>query len=330
MARSIAVRGAVLAWSCSVLLAACGTEGPSEPRPDPGRGPHPEPTDPVVVAAAGDIACGSETSQLGTYPCQHAATAALVRAMNPDAVLALGDLQYEQGALDDFLRYYDAAWGTFKHITYPVAGNHEYDTPKGVGYFDYFNGVGVDSGRAGSRTKGYYAFTLGSWRAIALNSNCARAGGCGAGSPQEQWLRAELAADPVRCTLAFWHNPRFASGGPIDTTSADYGIVVSALWQALEDHGADLVLSGHVHMYERLAPLTNTGAVDTQRGIRSFIVGTGGKNVHITTRARVGSEVRHGTGFGVLKLVLRDDGYDWDFRSVPGGNFSDAGSAACR
>lgn len=278
----------------------------------------------MLLVASGDIVCGTETAP--TFACAHRATASLVRAIKPHAVLALGDLQYEDGELEDFQRFYAPTWGFFKSHTYPVAGNHEYDTPGAAGYFDYFNGVGVDSGRAGHRARGYYAFTLGSWLLVGLNSNCDEVSGCNAGSPQEQWLRATLAKSTARCTLAFWHHARFTSVGFNDTT-------VAPLWKALEDHNADLILAAHGHNYERFAPLTSAGVPDAVRGIRSFVVGTGGKSVYNATRTEVGSELKAKV-FGVLRLVLRDGSVDWSFHAVPGSafprsHFSDSGSAAC-
>lgn len=278
----------------------------------------------VLLAAAGDIACGTETKP--TFACAHGATAALIRAIKPQGVLALGDLQYEDGELEDFRRFYHPTWGVFKGHTYATPGNHEYDTPGAAGYFDYFNGVGVDSGPAGHRLRGYYAVTRGGWQLISLNSNCAQIGGCHPGSPQERWLRALLANSTARCTLAFWHHARFTSVGFNDTT-------VAPLWKALEEHGADLVLASHGHNYERFAPLTAAGVPDAVRGIRSFVVGTGGKSVYNATRTEIGSEVKAKV-MGVLRLVLRDGRFDWFFRAVPGSafprsHFSDSGSAAC-
>ena len=132
--------------------------------------------------------------------------------MAPAAVLLLGDIQYETATLADFNTYFGPTWGAHKAITWPAAGNHEYQSGSPSGYFDYFNGVGVQNGRAGDRSKGYYSFDVGAWHLIAINSNCGSIGGCGIGSPQEQWLRADLAANPRACTLAYWHHPRFSSG----------------------------------------------------------------------------------------------------------------------
>jgi hypothetical protein len=224
--------------------------------------------DPVIVAA-GDIVCGTGTS--ASAPCKHAATAALVTSIAPAAVLLLGDIQYENATLADFNTYYQPTWGVHKAITWPSAGNHEYQTPGASGYFDYFNGVGVQSGRAGDRSKGYFSFNIGAWHLIALNSNCASIGGCDIGSPQEQWLRADLAANPNTCTLAYWHHPRFSSGSHGNNSS------MQAIWQALYDHRADLVLAGHDHDYERFGPQTATGALDNAAGVRSLVVGIGGK-----------------------------------------------------
>ena len=277
-------------------------------------------SDPVVVAA-GDIVCGTGTAT--ATACQQAATSALVAAIAPQAVLLLGDIQYENATLNDFNTYYQPTWGPHKPITYPAAGNHEYQTASAAGYFDYFNGVGVQAGRAGERGKGYYSFDVGTWHLIALNSNCASVGGCGAGSPQEQWLRADLAAHPTTCTLAYWHHPRFSSGSHGNVSA------MQPIWQALYDYRADLVLAGHDHDYERFGPQNPTGGLDQAAGIRSFVVGVGGKEMRGFGTIRANSEKRSSSALGVLKLILRPTSFDWEFVPVPGHSLTDVGSAAC-
>jgi hypothetical protein len=276
--------------------------------------------DPVIVTA-GDLVCGTGTSS--SAPCQHAETAALVTSIAPAAVLLLGDIQYESGTLSDFNTFYQPTWGVHKSITYPAPGNHEYQTSGAAGYFDYYNGVGVPSGRAGTRGQGYYSFNLGTWHIVSLNSNCGLVGGCGVGSPQEVWLRADLAANPAACTIAYWHHPRYSSGSHGDNA------ITQALWQALYDYGADLILAGHDHDYERFAPQTATGTLDVARGIRSFVVGTGGKETRPFSTARPNSELRNSSSLGLLKLTLHPTSYDWQFVPIPGHTLNDAGSAAC-
>lgn len=321
--RMIRCLAAALLYSgaTTLLLGCTGSEGTgpdTEPEVTTDTTREPQPS--VVVVAAGDIVCGGPPPT--SRECLHPVTATLVEQIAPRAVLVLGDLQYDKGELANFQQYYDPTWGRFKSITYPVPGNHEYEITGAPGYYDYFNGVGVDSGRAGHRARGWYAFTLGAWRIIALNSNCPQAGGCGPGSPQEQWLRATLAASSARCTLAYWHHPRFSAAGRSDST-------IAPLWKALEDHRADLILAAHSHNYERFAPLTSAGVPDAALGIPSFIVGTGGRSVHETARTEVGLQVKEGKTFGVLRLVLKDGGFDWEFRAEPGSGFTDAGSATC-
>ena len=277
--------------------------------------------DPVVVAA-GDLVCGTGTSS--SDPCRHAASANLITAIAPAAVLLLGDIQYENGTLSDFNTYYNPTWGAHKAITRPAVGNHEYQTAGAAGYFDYFNGVGVQTGPAGDRSKGYYSFDVGTWHLIALNSNCNSIGGCGAGSAQEQWLRADLAAHPSTCTLAYWHHPRFSSGSHGNNSS------MQAIWQALYDHRADLVLAGHDHDYERFGPQTATGVADQTAGIRSFVIGVGGKEMRGFGTVRANSERRSSAAIGVLKLTLHPTSYDWEFVPIPGHSLTDAGSAACQ
>jgi acid phosphatase type 7 len=264
--------------------------------------------DEVVVLAAGDIAdCASQGDE---------ATARLLDAQ-PGTVLLLGDIAYPSGRPQDFACYH-ASWGRFKARTRPSPGNHEYLTRDASGYFDYFGAA------AGARGKGYYSFDEGAWHLIAVNSNCSRVGGCGPRSPQEQWLRADLAATSKRCTLAFWHHPLFSSGRHGAHAS------MRPIWQALYDAGAELVLVGHDHFYERFAPQTPAGTADSARGIRQFMVGTGGKN-HTRVRTPVrNSEVRNDDTFGVLKLRLSPGGYRWQFLPEAGKTFSDAGAGSCR
>jgi hypothetical protein len=289
-----------------------------------------------VIAAAGDIACNSAPATIGTT-CQQRLTASLLAAgPSLSGVLTLGDLQYECGDYSNLLKFYDPTWGQFRALTHPAIGNHEYLTAPGTsgcdpattvpgeGYFDYWNGVGVASGPAGDRTKGYYSYEVGSWHLIALNSNCSQVGGCSATSPQATWLRSDLAAHPSACTLAYWHHPRFSSGEHGDNTS------VSALWDALYSAGADVVLNGHDHDYERFAPQTPAGVADPVSGIRQFVVGTGGRSHYAFPGAiHPTSDARNADTFGVLELTLRPQGYDWRFLPVQGGTFTDSGSGTC-
>lgn len=211
------------------------------------------------IAAAGDIACdpasGSFNGGLGVgLECRQRATSDLLVGAGYEAVLGLGDLQYEDGAFSKFGASYDPSWGRVKAVTHPAPGNHEYLTAGAAGYYQYFGAA------AGDPAKGYYSFDLAGWHLIALNSNCSAVGGCGAGSAQEQWLRADLAAHAsATCTLAYWHHPRFSSG------EHESDSTYQALWQALYDANADLVLVGHDHDYERFAP-QRRAALSTPQG----------------------------------------------------------------
>lgn len=279
------------------------------------------PADPVIVAA-GDLVCGTGTS--ATAPCKYAETAALVTSIAPVAALLLGDIQYETATLSDFNTFYHPTWGVHKSITWPAPGNHEYQaSASAAGYFDYYNGVGVQTGKAGPRGKGYYSFNLGAWHILSLNSNCGSIGGCGAGSLQETWLRADLAANSAACTLAYWHHPRFSSGSSGNNSS------MQAIWQALYDYGADLVMAGHDHDYERFSGQTATGLSDPARGVRSFVVGTGGKETRAFGTVKANSEFRNSNSLGVLRLTLHASSYDWQFVPIPGHTLIDAGSASC-
>ena len=287
-----------------------------------------------MVAAAGDIACDPDLTRfatgLGTRDaCHMLQTSDLLMKLDLSAALPLGDLQYEDGTLDKFQRSFDPTWGRLKAQMRPVIGNHEYRTPGAAGYFDYFNGPGVFDGPAGPRDKGYYSYDLGAWHVVTLNSQCSHpavdnpnAHDCDPGSPQERWLRDDLAAHPARCTLAVWHHPLFSSGleGRNDA--------VRPLFQALYEGGADLLLTGHDHGYERFAPMDALGNRDGARGVRQFVVGTGGKNHEQRVAPQPNSEVRNVTSFGVLRLDLRPNAYKWQFLN-DGGDFTDSGANAC-
>ena len=288
-----------------------------------------------VIAAAGDIACDPDLTRFGTGlgtsdACHMLQTSDLLMKMDLSAVAALGDLQYENGTLDKFQRSYHPTWGRLKSQTRPAVGNHEYRTPGAAGYFDYFNGPGVADGPAGPRDNGYYSYDLGSWHVVVLNSQCAHptadnpyAGDCAAGSRQEQWLRADLAAHPTACTLAYWHHPLLSSGSP------RFNSEVLPLFRALYDANVDVLLTGHDHGYERFAPMDPAIVRDPARGVRQFVVGAGGKS-HTGTRApQPHSEVRDDLTYGVLKLTLRPAGYRWEYLTDRPGVFDDSGANAC-
>jgi hypothetical protein len=281
-----------------------------------------------VIAAAGDISCDPlsgifNAGLCSQDQCRQLYTSDLLTGGGYDAVLPLGDLQYEVGAYADFLLSYDLSWGRVKQITRPVPGNHEYNTPGAAGYYDYFNGIGNQTGPGGDRSRGYYSYDLGSWHLIALNSNCGAIGGCGSSSPQGRWLADDLAASKTSCTLAYWHHPLFSSG--------EYRPGVDAgrpLFQQLYDSGADVVLNGHDHIYERFASQDPNGVSDA-RGIRQFIVGTGGKNHYPQGAPVPNSEVRNSTSYGVLALTLHRSSYEWKFVPAAGDTFTDSGSEGC-
>jgi hypothetical protein len=285
---------------------------PAPPGPPGVTGP------PATVYAAGDIACAPGDSSTSTK-CHQMKTSDIIVKGVAARVLALGDLQYNSASLSNLRASYDRSWGRFKSITSPVVGNHEGNAN---GYFDYFNGVKVNNGPAGVRGAAYYSFDVGSWHLIALNSNCARVS-CSAGSAQVQWLKADLAANPRACTLAYWHHPRFSSGHDGD------GTFMQDIWKTLYDANADLVLVGHSHDYERFAPMGASGGLDRTRGMREFVVGTGGAFPTGIGGARPNSEVRQNNTFGVLKLTLTATSYDWRFVPEAGKTFTDAGSQPC-
>lgn len=258
----------------------------------------------AVLVGAGDIAsCGlTGDSQ----------TAALLDDIS-GTVFAAGDTVYERGTAAEFQRCYAPTWGRFLNRTRPAVGNHEYNTPGAAPYYAYFGS------RAGKAGQGYYAYTLGAWRVIVLNSNIAM----NAGSAQTKWLEAELRANPVRCTVAIWHHPRFSSGFHGSDPRS------SAAWNALYTAGVELVLNGHDHDYERFAPQDPNGKADAARGIRQFVVGTGGASLRGFFATKANSEVRNSSTWGVLKLTLEPGAYRWQFVPVAGKTFTDAGSGTC-
>jgi acid phosphatase type 7 len=263
----------------------------------------------AILVGAGDIADCKDLSGAE-------ATAKLLDQI-PGTVMAVGDLAYPDGTKENFVCY-DKTWGRAKSRTRPAVGNHEFHSAGGTPYFDYFGAA------AGDPKTGYYSYELGTWHIVVLNSECKDVGGCEAGSSQEKWLRADLAAHPVACTLAYWHKPLFSSG-----SAHGNDLSVKPLFQVLYEANADLIINGHDHDYERFAPQTPDGAADPTRGIREFVAGTGGKNHRPFGEPKPNSEVRDATAFGVLKLTLNPGGYDWQFIPEAGKTFTDSGSGNC-
>jgi hypothetical protein len=261
----------------------------------------------AVLVGAGDIAsCRNHNAE---------ATAALLDTI-PSTVATFGDNAYPGGSAADFAKCYDPSWGRHKARTRPSLGNHDSREIGAPGYFGYFGAL------AGEPPYGYYSYELGDWHIVVLNSNCRKIS-CAAGSEQEQWLRQDLAAHPADCTLAYWHHPRFSSGGAHGSN-----IQVQDFWKALYEAGADVVINGHDHVYERFVPQDPFGNADT-RGIREFVVGTGGSGHDPRGTPIANSEVLSNSDFGVIKMTLHATSYDWEFIPVAGGTFRDAGSASC-
>jgi acid phosphatase type 7 len=269
----------------------------------------PEPPSGKVIVAVGDIASCSGTAD--------EATARLVSAIEGSTVLTLGDEAYPEGTPEEFHECYKPTWGHFEDRTKPVPGNHEYHTGEAKGYFSYFGKA------AGEPGEGYYSYDLGQWHIVALNSNCEEVG-CGASSPQVRWLKADLAKDTKTCTLAYFHYPLFSSG------KYRPGIrEVKPLWEALYAAKVDVVLNGHDHNYQRFAPQNPNGKADPHRGIREFVVGTGGRSHYPIRYPIANSEVYNDETYGVLRLTPRPEGYEWRFLAVEGETFTDSGSARC-
>lgn len=266
-----------------------------------------------TLLAAGDIP-----------PCPHGkptggsrATAAIIGA-NHGTVAPLGDLINGHTPRGDYKGCYGRTWGRYKSRTRPALGNHDYIRGSAAAYFSYFGR------RAGPRGKGYYSYTLATWHIVVINSNCSHIGGCRAGSTEERWLRLDLARHRALCTLAYWHKPLFTSGPP---RSGDPEL--RAFWQDLYRAGTDVVLNGHNHQYERFAPQNPSGVFDPHRGIREFVVGTGGSPLDPFREIKPNSQARNDTTYGVLKLTLKAGAYQWRFLPARGHTFTDSGSGTC-
>ena len=273
----------------------------------PASGSSAGPSDPVLVGA-GDIGdCASPGDE---------ATARLIEGV-AGTVFTAGDNAYPSGTGEQFSQCYNSSWGQFRSRTHPSVGNHDWETKGAIGYLGYF---GPAATNADGRT--WYSYDLGSWHVIVLDANCAKVEGCDARSAQGGWLAADLAASTARCTVAIWHQPRFSSGEHGNDPQ------VAPFWDALYAAGADVVINGHDHDYERFKPQTPAGAADLDRGIREFVVGTGGTPLRPFASSKPNSDIRAAVSFGVLKLTLHPTGYDWAFISTTG-TFSDSGSASC-
>lgn len=287
-------------------------------------------SDPVVVGA-GDVACSpteaSYNAGAGTATaCHMGATAQLVQSLNPASVLMLGDGQYNSGSLSDYRTSYGRSWGAFKSLTAPTVGNHEYGTTGAGGYFTYFGRLATPrQPTCTSRCDGYYSYDVGAWHIVSINAECTRidgGNGCAVGSPQESWLKADLAAHSNACTLVYGHRPRWSSNS---FASAAIAPLVADMYDA----GVDIYLSGHAHSYERFAAQDPSGNADAANGIRQFVVGTGGENFTGFATTVANSQLRKTNIFGVMRFTLHPQGYDFRFVADPATPFSDSGSGIC-
>ena len=286
-----------------------------------------------VIAAAGDIACdplavGFNGGNGTKNKCQERATSNLIATSGATAVLPIGDEQYECPNAAGFAGSYDPTWGRFGAMTYPAIGNHEYQKTGSAGcdtapqpYLDYFTSKGAPQ-VAGPNGAFYYSFDIGTWHLIALNANCTIVL-CKAGSTQEQWLKADLAAHPNTCTLAFWHQPRFASGiGKVRSNNQ-----VAALWTDLVNAHADVVLNGHFHYYDRMGKMDANG-VTSPSGMREFLVGTGGDSITTKIDTFWSTHEAYVAKFGILRMTLSAGSYSWSFVGIDNVVY-DSGTDVC-
>jgi PKD repeat protein len=262
------------------------------------------PAPPAILIGAGDIAyCGNDNDEK---------TAAILDTI-PGTVFTLGDMVYDNGTPAEWANCYGPTWGRHKARTRPAVGGHEYGTSGATATWDYWGPA------LGERGKGYYSYDLGAWHVIVLNSQISMI----VGSPQEQWLRADLAARSKTCTLAYWHNPLFSSGSDDEAEIRTLPLV-----QALYDFGVEIIMGGDAHNYERFTPQTPQGVADLERGIRAFVVGTGGRSLSGFGAVKPNSEVRLKNLFGLLKLTLSAGAYQWQYVQT-GGVIGDSGTGVC-
>lgn len=330
-----------------------------------------QPSGPVEGEAQKDV-CDTTGKGATTRMAAQTATANQIEGMQPNLVALLGDEQYEVGRYEDFMGSFDHTYGAFKFLQRPSPGNHEfYDEHgetgvDGYGYFDYYNGFQLNpngsvptvafgaaanepiprqagqAGQFGTSGNGWYSYDLGAWHIISLNAECAvQPGGCSpTGSwfaSETQWLAQDLAGDHAACTMAYWHQPTFSAASPSSSApGADpEGPTADAWWKLLYAHHADLILNGHDHLYARFAPMNPSGAADPLRGIREFIIGTGGESLDTLNPSAPNLQTGSGGYYGVMKLTLSLGSYSWDFASAAGapnvvaGSYSDTGSARC-
>ncbi|MDQ4035462.1 MAG: metallophosphoesterase, partial [Chloroflexota bacterium] len=267
-----------------------------------------------VLVGAGDIA---ECSANGDE--QTAAILDAVVEEHPEAIVfTTGDGAYQDGSEEEYHTCYGPSWGRHKDRTRPAVGNHDFKQRQASGYHAYYGD------RGGEFDLYYYSYDINGWHIVVLNSECHRVG-CDFDSDdgeQVEWLAADLAASDASCTIAMWHHPRWSSGRY--SNDVDY----DRIWEVLYEHGVEIVLNGHEHLYERFEPMNPDGELDENRGIRQFIVGTGGGNLRDFENIQPNSAAR-GVDHGVLRLDLRQTSYDWEFMPVAGGTFTDAGSGRC-
>ncbi len=309
--------GAAVYWAVSPVFRSGKASDGDKQHPSATPAGTPGPNDPVLVGAGDISSCAQDNDTLTADLLDQVVASATGEVV----VFTAGDNAYESGSIEEYQQCYDPTWGRQKARTRPVLGNHEYASGNANGYFQYYGAI------AGDPAQGYYSYDLGGWHIIVLNTNdhCQELP-CVDGSPQAAWLRSDLNTHPAFCTLAIWHDPLFSSGRVHGSSQ-----FVKPLWSLLYAAGADMVVNGHEHNYERFAPQTPDGAMDNETGIREFVVGTGGESHYRESDSRLpNSEAANDDTFGVLKLTLHPAGYDWEFMPEGRhGRFSDSGSGTC-
>jgi predicted phosphodiesterase len=256
---------------------------------------------------AGDISMCNRSDHFDT---------ALLLDIYPGAIFTAGDNTNDEGFADEYKNCFDSSWGRYKSRIHPVPGNHDYGVKEGKPYFDYFGS------RAGRKSEGYYSYDVGPWHIISLNSNCEYVD-CSADSDQYRWLKRDLKNNTALCTMAIWHHPRVSSAPEGKDKS------VKPFWDLLYEYGAEVIVNGHSHIYERYAPQNSELKLDWENGMVQFIVGTGGAYFEDLKNVQPNSKAKILQTHGILVFSLFEDHYDWGFLPVDGVSFYDSGTMYC-
>lgn len=273
-----------------------------------------------VLIGTGDIASCSSQGDEQTAAIVDSIIRADSVAKVETAVFTTGDNAYPSGSMEDYINCFKPSWGDstkrIMKVIHPSPGNHEHLTSGAAPYYNYFGKA------AGDSKKGYYSFNLGEWHIVMLNSEMV----VNTLFPdtdrleQNTWLLADLKANTKKCTVAIFHHPRFSSGWHGSDPH------LAGIWAALYDVGADLILNGHDHHYERFKPMNPAGQVDTLKGMTEIVIGTGGGELRGLRNPIVPNSAYTVQGhFGVLKLTLGKEEWRSAFITTSGAVYDSSG-----